>query len=664
MATTPTANATSPKRPAKMASAQSLNHLLNFTLPPRQSQPPQSIPRRSRKTNSQFGVWNKERFVNAQYRYFQWNDILQVIIPRTSALASAAANQDSEGHTACPICLSPPTAPRMTKCGHIYCFPCILHYLGTSENKWARCPICFDSVTSAQLKSVKWFDGPTDRDDMHPPSSAASSSSASNAPFDSSLRVGGTLSMRLIQRPQITTLALPRSHTWPSDLLPPHQAPFHFLPDVYNYAKFMLATPAMLVSDLTKDLDDLAVERRLLGGMNDDLGVSFIDAAEAKVRNQIIKATALDTPGLQERIEKSNRDHREIEGRFTYREQRRLEEEAKVQAVVNPETSYVEDVPQEMLSLKFGTIPPTLPTAPPTPVAPSPDSRRNNTINRNNYNSRATPKQRRNVNPPPPTTSTYYYYQASSGLPLYLHPLDIRILLAHFSNYASFPDNITIRIEALSEGTVNDDLRKRCKYLAHMPEGADVVFVEADLHNVVGKEGLKNFEGALRLRKAKRRDKGRKDEKARARAEEREKEKRDYEAAVEWRFTPSAMSTEFVSREDDSVIFMDGASFPGFEEAALAVPATAEVQQQPPEEQRTAGVWGAKSFASALHSNTPPQSRNAGSASRSRQQTEEDEWDMDIAWHELEQRSNGGNGGRKKKSNKLVVLGGGGGRRR
>ena len=49
-----------PKRSSgRMASTQSLNHLLNFTLPPRQS--PQSIPRRSRRTNGSSQVWNKER---------------------------------------------------------------------------------------------------------------------------------------------------------------------------------------------------------------------------------------------------------------------------------------------------------------------------------------------------------------------------------------------------------------------------------------------------------------------------------------------------------------------------------------------------------------------------------------------------------------------------
>lgn len=48
------------KRSSKTASKENLNHLLNFSLPPRQARTLQSIPRRSRKTGTQHGVWNKE----------------------------------------------------------------------------------------------------------------------------------------------------------------------------------------------------------------------------------------------------------------------------------------------------------------------------------------------------------------------------------------------------------------------------------------------------------------------------------------------------------------------------------------------------------------------------------------------------------------------------
>ncbi|KAK0465480.1 uncharacterized protein EV420DRAFT_1514554 [Desarmillaria tabescens] len=575
-----------------------LNHLLNFTLPPRQSQTPLSVPRRSRRTGgTHHGVWNKERFVNAQYRFvmnptgdytvhfadpdifFQWNDIVQVIIPRSSALAAAASGgegsgQGGEGHTTCPICLSPPTASRMTKCGHVFCYPCILHYLSTSENKWARCPICFDSVNDKQLKSPAEDNGGA--------SSSASSSSILDNPFEAP-RAG----LRLQH------WHLPRSRTWPSELIPPHQAPFHFLPDVFNYSKFMLATPDYLVSDLTQDLDELAMERRTLAGMNDDLGVSFIDSAELKVKNQIARAMAMDNPILREQIDKARAGLRELEVRHGLHSRRQAEQ-------VN--TPLDSDVPEELLALRSNSSPTISSIL--VPDTPKP---------------KAVPKQRRNVNPPPPSTSTYYYYQAASGLPLFLHPLDIRILLSHFKSYSSFPDTIDIRVEALSEGSVNDDLRKRCKYLAHMPEGADVVFIEADLQGVVGSEGLKNFEGALKMRTSRRREKGKKDDRARARAEERERERRMQHSFTTWTSPPPISST---------VVNVEPAS-PPHEEVPL-----------PSQESVNPGAWGSRSFASAVHSSP---SQDLGGAAGI----------MEAP------------GGRRKKSNKLVILGGGvGGRRR
>ncbi|GLB35771.1 putative RING-type zinc-finger [Lyophyllum shimeji] len=627
-----------PKRVQKMASSQNVNHLLNFTLPPRQTRPPVSIPRRSRKTGTQHGVWNKERFVNAQYRFvmdptgdytvhfadpdifFQWQDILQVIVPRSSALASAASSGaqsgQEEGNTTCPICLSPPTAPRMTKCGHVFCFPCILHYLGTSDNKWARCPICFDSVNEKQLKTVKWYEGPPGETG---PLQASSSSSMLDDPFDIVPRAGSTMLMRLVQRPQITTLALPRSHSWPSDLLPPHQAPFHFLPDVYSFAKFMLATPAYLLSDLSKDLDDLVVEHRILAGMNDELGMSFVDAAEQRVRIQMAKAAALETPALKDQIDKAVRDHQEIEERFASHERRRKAGEVTPLAP--------SEVPEELLAVKSAR------TTHSATAVPNIESTPRSVPGHN----RSGPRQRRNVNPPPPSTSTFYYYQAASGLPLFLHPLDIKILLAHFKNYSAFPDTIAIRVESFAESTVNDDLRKRCKYLSHMPEGTDVVFIEADLSDVVGTEGLKNFEGALKTRTLRKEQKERKDDRARARAEERERERERSNISSNWAH-PVSSPPSFIS--------------PAHEEHEMPEGETAPIATSPP----IAGAWGARSFASALHS-APPAAHQ-----RSQRRDVVDDWDVDDAWHELERNA----GGRKKRGTRLVILGsgGGGGRRR
>src|ERR1700742_4650830 len=104
-------------------------------------------------------------------------------------------------------------APQIHHHFQVFCFPCILHYLSTSENhKWARCPICFDSVNERQLKSVHWFVPPSHLNDgpdgtLSQPSSSSVSADADINPMETP-KPGSTLRMRLMQRPQITTLAL------------------------------------------------------------------------------------------------------------------------------------------------------------------------------------------------------------------------------------------------------------------------------------------------------------------------------------------------------------------------------------------------------------------------------------------------------------------------
>ena len=96
--------------------------------------------------------------------------------------------------------------------------------------------------------------------------------------------------MQIIQRPLITIPALPRLPNWPSNLLLHHQALFHLLPDIYTFSKFMIATLTALIADLARDLDELVAERRTLSSMHDDISISFVNAADVKVRLQMAKA--------------------------------------------------------------------------------------------------------------------------------------------------------------------------------------------------------------------------------------------------------------------------------------------------------------------------------------------------------------------------------------
>lgn len=432
----------------------------------------------------------------------------------------------------------------MTKCGHIFCkpisgetrslltppkgFPCLLHYLELGEGhgqKARSCPICFDVVYARELKSVKWFD----------PVSAASQSEASTlhslvaegteiGPEDidnGDAKPGDYITMRLIHRSTISTLALPRSPTWPSELMPPHAAPWHFAPDVEIFSRFMLATPDYMTAELKRDIRQLEGEihnLRQLGSQADDLGLVFVEAAQRKVLEQIEKVSTLRTDQVQRDSEAAWFDIESLRDKEGAAARRREYERERALAVTTSASETEEYIPPEAVlrgadGSTYRSTPKKSQTARTTAGHPSalPNARNNRT--------------RRNLNPPPPNDATYLFYQASSGQHIYLHPLDIKILKSHFESYSAFPLAIRVKVDGTEEGSMNDDLRKKCRYLAHLPSACDITFVEADLSEVISPEALAPYSQALKKRAGKRKDKAKKDDRARVRAEQAAQEK-------------------------------------------------------------------------------------------------------------------------------------------
>ncbi|XP_034656636.1 RING finger protein 10 [Drosophila subobscura] len=148
---------------AQGSKKQNLNHLLNF----------HCVPRDASDTGNGHGRgvgnhyhhhnagrkprYNKEQFLQANFQFvirsgakaqvngspdtlIDWNFIEQINIQTTE-------------EPQCPICLYPPVAAKLTRCGHAYCWPCLLHYLSLSDKTWRKCPICYDAIHAGDLKS-------------------------------------------------------------------------------------------------------------------------------------------------------------------------------------------------------------------------------------------------------------------------------------------------------------------------------------------------------------------------------------------------------------------------------------------------------------------------------------------------------------------------------
>jgi hypothetical protein len=368
---------------------------------------------------------------------------------------------------------------------------------------------------------------------------------------------------------------------------------------VEKFAKFMVATPEFLDSHFRNDLDNLTLEGETRQSMNDIMGVGFVEGAKNKIREQITLTETFNTIKMQDDIDDIQRILSRVQTNHAL-SRSRLDLSAQNMGL-------------DMMEKASGSN-----NVDPLPLKLPPPQR----------------TSRRNVNPSFGPGS-YYFYMAANGRHVFLHPLDIRILLAKYTKYSLFPPQITLPVEAYVESSVDADLRKRCKYLAHLPEGSDVVFVETKLETIVDNEILQPFEQALKQRRSKRVEKDRKDERARVKAEEIARE-RERELGV-W-------------RDIDRIDFQPHASEPAesTEETPISeVPAAA----------RQEGVWGNRSFANAANSGA----RRETNPGRSEVDfTEIDNHNFDVAWHELEERATQ----RKGRLRQLVVLGGGGGGRR
>jgi hypothetical protein len=138
-----------------------LSHLLNFVyeFPSKDD----SKPRRHHKKRYHI-PFKRERFLQANCRFLvspkpngdyssnlgdadsaiDWTYVEEVIFP---------INVDYE----CVICLYPPIAPKITKCGHIFCFVCIIRYIlqdHFSSRVYVPCPVCQEKICVDDLRIV------------------------------------------------------------------------------------------------------------------------------------------------------------------------------------------------------------------------------------------------------------------------------------------------------------------------------------------------------------------------------------------------------------------------------------------------------------------------------------------------------------------------------
>ncbi|XP_076849948.1 E3 ubiquitin-protein ligase RNF10 [Brachyhypopomus gauderio] len=469
----------------------SLNHLLNFTFEPRGGHfgsggDGHSCWGRRNKWGHKHKPFNKELFLQANCQFVVINDQdYQAHFTDPDTLVNWDCVQQvriySHEVPSCPICLYPPAAAHITRCGHIYCWSCMLHYLSLSDKSWSKCPICYEAVHSADLKSVVAME------------------TRQYVP-------GDRITMRLMCREKGVLVALPSSQ-WVKV-----EEPIRF-GDVRlsAYSKLLLASQEQVLGLLA---EERAALKHQLRQEQDDPQACFIQGAllQLQEREDLL---------LKQKSQDGGAGGGADVGRLS------LADRTPAEVAVNNLTSskpilqyasaFDDEVQEAPYELPFQL--PELETSDVTEVAEEvPEGPEEEA-----------PVPELSESGPSHTSQHgpfYYFYQAEDGQQMFLHPVNVRCLLREYGSLEKSPESITATVVEIEGHTINEDVRRRHRYLSHLPLTCEFSICELNLQPpVLSKETLDSFADDLEKRKRLRQKKVR-DERRRERRIEMEENRK------------------------------------------------------------------------------------------------------------------------------------------
>jgi hypothetical protein len=384
-----------------------------------------------------------------------------------------------------------------------------------------KCALCSDTIYISETRPVRWYVG----QEGPPP------------------REGGDVVLRLVMRPAGSTLAMPRDG---ADALAEDQdIPWYHAAEVMDYSRVMRGGEDYMLEQFEAEIRTLEQQEKEDELMFGEDNVEWMRKAVRSVQEAKEKVRGIGNP--PETAKPAEPKQKKAPIVFNDNP----EDTPEMYTILNASKSG-----QSLSSAPYfdTSTADASPAAPSTPAdgsdrdaaKPRTQSVSSHSSGRGKHISATLAELRdRQHHGHNNTPSEYYFYQAL--LHYYLSPLDIRILKAEFGNFASFPSTILPRVERISTGhVVDDELRKRTKYLAHLPYGCEVNFLECDWTDTVSPEVLERFKPEIEKRRKKNMDKESREEKARIRAE-----KAEYAefASARRRSRPSISESKF--RPDD-----------------------------------------------------------------------------------------------------------------
>lgn len=105
------------------------------------------------------------------------------------------------------------------------------------------------------------------------------------------------------------------------------------------------------------------------------------------------------------------------------------------------------------------------------------------------------------------SSAMYVFYQAKDGQNVFLHPLCHRIVTAEVEgDFSRARSEITTKVVDIERHTMDEALRRRFRFLGHLPFGCEFSFVEVDLSDAVSEQTLQVFHSEILERESARRE--------------------------------------------------------------------------------------------------------------------------------------------------------------
>lgn len=461
---------------------QNLNHLLNFTYESTRDSNEnyyeyERLGRQFWSTKlSKNSYFSKEQFLqaNCQFvvksscdysihmcdpdRLVEWDHIEEVHVDTLSTIA-------------CPICLYEPTAGKMTKCGHVYCWSCILHYLSLSDKSWRKCPICFESIYKSDLKSVRVIKR------------------------EREYRVGDEIELTLMFKPRVSkyaTVCMPvsaleqfardeRRHGGRLAYEQFADANKYDVRECGAFLKIHAYKPEEIRERiLRRERDEL---QRQFEAEKDQPEVCFVNEAlalleerDSKVREQISRSKSSSSGKKTSLVEQEQEKVKQEE-----------EEECFRARVERPSVRYVDAFEEEVFDANEDNHEDNNEnesTLTPPSIEPNTEEKENEeklVEETNNEQKSSICKSSPNDSANSPLDLAYFY-QSSDGQRIFISGFNNRCLLAEYNSLARAPPRVKARIIAAdSLFMTEENRRQRFKYLAHLPLHSEFKIVELDL---------------------------------------------------------------------------------------------------------------------------------------------------------------------------------------